>query len=117
NMFLPTVPRALPWVPSEITDGFVISKITVNGQPVNLRPAGGGGRGGRGGRGGGGGAPPTENTASGLQTTRGTINLISPIAPKSTATLEIEWSHKVPGAPGSFNHRMNQRWGDTLFQP
>lgn len=116
NMFLPTVPRALPWVPSEITDGFVITKISVNGQPVNL--AASGGRGGGRGRGGfGGGAAPTENTATGLNTTRGTISLVSPIAPKTNATLEVEWSHKVPGAPGSFNHRMNQRWGDTLFQP
>src|SRR5262249_16628891 len=43
-------------------------------------------------------------------------NLLNAIPAKATATLEIEWSHKVPGGPGQ-NHRMTQRWGDTLFQP
>ena len=34
----------------------------------------------------------------------------------SRASLEIEWNHKVPGGPGQ-NHRMTQRWADTLYQP
>ena len=33
-----------------------------------------------------------------------------------TVKLEIDWNHKVPGGPGA-NHRMTQRWADTLFQP
>ena len=32
------------------------------------------------------------------------------------STVEIEWSHKIPGGPG-IGHRMTQRWADTLFQP
>ncbi|HYV96790.1 MAG TPA: M1 family metallopeptidase [Gemmatimonadaceae bacterium] len=115
NMFLFNVPRAAPWIPAELTDGFVISKVTANGQPVNLTPPPAG-RGG-GGRGGGGPAPRTENSMVGLNTTRGTVQLMDAVPPGATATLEIDWSHKVPGGPNGANHRMTQRWGDTLFQP
>ena len=111
NHFLFDVPRAAPWVPSEQTDGTVITRMTVNGQPVDLDPAPAAGRGGRG------GAPRTENSIAGLKTTRATISLVNPIPAKGRATLEVEWNHKVPGAPGRFNHRMSQRWADTLFQP
>jgi hypothetical protein len=110
NHFLFTVPRAAPWVPSEETDGMVVTRITVNDQPVNLSPTPQG-------RGGGRGGPPMENTLSGARSTLATINLLKPIAPHSDATVEIEWNHKIPGAPGNYNHRMDQRWGDTLFQP
>jgi hypothetical protein len=114
NMFLFNVPRAAPWIPSELTDGFVITRVAVNGQPVNLSPAAGG-RGGRG----RGGPPvrPTENLATGFNTTRGTIQLVNAIPAKGQATLEVEWSHKVPGGPNGANHRMTQRWADTLYQP
>src|SRR5688572_17723436 len=59
NHFLFNVPRAATWVPSEETDGMVVTRITVNGQAVNLTaPAGrGGGRGGP--------AGPAENRAAG----------------------------------------------------
>src|SRR5262249_49195023 len=30
--------------------------------------------------------------------------------------LQVDWSFKVPGGPGS-GHRMTMRWGDTLYQP
>ncbi|MGH7619753.1 MAG: M1 family metallopeptidase, partial [Gemmatimonadaceae bacterium] len=113
NMFLFNVPRAAPWVPAEETDGFAITRMAVNGQPVNLTAApparGGRGRGAPAG-------PPTENVATGLRTTRATILLVHPIPAKGQATIEVEWSHKVPGGPG-VNHRMTQRWGDTLYQP
>jgi hypothetical protein len=55
NLFLFQSPHAAPWVPSENTDGFVISRMTVNGQPVNLSPQAPG-------RGGGRGAAPTAPT-------------------------------------------------------
>ena len=111
NHFLFGVPRAAPWVPAEETDGFVITRMAVNGEPVNLTQVSPlGGRGGRG------NAPRTENTVANLRTTRATISLLHPIAAKASATLEVEWSHKVPGGPG-LNHRMTQRWADTLFQP
>src|SRR5262249_35290151 len=72
NHFLFGVPRAVPWVPAEETDGFVITKLTVNGQPVNLAPAGFGRGGGRGGQ----PQRPTENFATGIRTTRATISLV-----------------------------------------
>ncbi|MDB4914549.1 MAG: Aminopeptidase [Gemmatimonadetes bacterium] len=111
NLFIAQNPHAAPWTPAEVTDGFVISRMTVNGAPVNLAPVGRGG-----GRGGGAPAAPTENRVVGLNTTRATISLVKPIPAKGTATLEIDWSHKVPGGPGA-NHRMTQRWADTLYQP
>jgi hypothetical protein len=116
NMFLFNVPRAAPWVPAELTDGMGITRITVNGQPVNIEPPAG--RGGGGGRGRGAApAPPTENTSSGITTsTRASINLLSAVPAKGRATIEVEWNHKVPGGPGQ-NHRMTQRWADTLYQP
>jgi hypothetical protein len=113
NHFLFNVPRAATWVPSELTDGMKVTRMAVDGKPVNLAPPAGRG----GGRGRGNAAPPTENTAAGLASTRATINLLTPIPPHTKATLEIEWNHKVPGGPGGSGHRMTQRWGDTLFQP
>ncbi|MDB4877910.1 MAG: hypothetical protein JWM41_4356 [Gemmatimonadetes bacterium] len=109
NLFLFQSPHAAPWVPSEETDGFAITRIAVNGQPVNLAP--GPLRGPRGGM-----VPLTENVALGTHTTRATITLLHAIPAKATATIEVEWSHKVPGGPGQ-NHRMTQRWADTLYQP
>src|SRR5436305_9104492 len=38
NHFLFTSPRAAPWVASEETDGMVVTRVSVNGQPVNLNP-------------------------------------------------------------------------------
>jgi hypothetical protein len=115
NHFLFGVPRAASWVPSEETDGMVITRMTVDGRPVNLDPASGG-RGG-GGRGRGAAAPLTENQASGLRSTRATIGLVSAIPPRGRATLEVEWNHKIPGGPAGSGHRMTQRWADTLYQP
>ncbi|HET9425625.1 MAG TPA: M1 family metallopeptidase [Gemmatimonadaceae bacterium] len=109
NHFLFNVPRAAPWVPSELTDGMVITRMTVNGETVNLAPAAPQGRGG---------AAPTPGGpfATGLRSTVARVNLLKHVLPRQTATLEIEWNHKVPGGPGS-GHRMTQRWGDTLYQP
>lgn len=110
NHFLFTVPRAATWVPSEMTDGMVITRMAVNGENVNLSaPAGG--------RGGGRGGQPAGMTVTGLRSTVARVNLEKFITPGQSATLEIEWNHKVPGAPGNFAHRMSQRWGDTLYQP
>ncbi|HSA57567.1 MAG TPA: M1 family metallopeptidase [Gemmatimonadaceae bacterium] len=110
NHFRFGVPRAAPWVPAEETDGMVITRMSVNGQAVNLNPPATGGRGG-------GGAPRTEPTATDLRSTLARINLATPIEPRSTARLEIEWHHKIPGDLTSPRHRMSQRWGDTLYQP
>ena len=106
NLFIAQSPHAAPWTPAEVTDGFVISRITVDGQPVNIA-APTGGRGGGRGFGGGATPPATENRASGINSTRATITLLKSIPAKGRATLEVDWSHKVPGGPGQ-NHRMVQ---------
>jgi hypothetical protein len=111
NHFRWNVPRAAPWSPAEITDGMVITRMAVNGQAVPLdapAPAGG--------RGGGAGATPSGPTATGLQSTNASVRLAAPLQPGQRATLEIDWNHRVPGGPGQ-NHRMTQRWADSLYQP
>src|SRR6476661_458716 len=48
NIFLGNTPQAAPWVPAEITDGMVITRMRVNGDSVSLAgpngPAGEGAR-------------------------------------------------------------------------
>jgi hypothetical protein len=36
NIFLGNTPQSAPWVPSEVTDGMVITRMTVNGAAVEL---------------------------------------------------------------------------------
>src|SRR6478736_1097717 len=43
NIFLGNTPQAATWVPSEVTDGMVITRMTVNGVSVSLAPAPGAG--------------------------------------------------------------------------
>jgi hypothetical protein len=106
NLFLGVTPHLAPWVPAEITDGMVITRMTVDGKTVNLAPT----------------PPPQgatsvpEHSAFGLKLTSARIALANAIKAGATATLEIDWNHKVPGGPGA-NHRMVQRWADTLYQP
>jgi hypothetical protein len=89
----------------------VITSMRVNGQPVNLSPPTAPPRGP-----GPNPARPTEARALGLNATSARIALSTPIARRSTATLEIDWSFKLPGGPGQ-GHRTTMRWGDTLYQP
>jgi hypothetical protein len=105
NLYAPQALRARD-VP-EITDGMKITRITLNGAPVALTaPAG---------------QSPnmavTAPTASGLRSTVARIALPSgsSIQPKTTATLEIDWSFRVPLAQGERGLRMG-RWADSLFQ-
>jgi len=114
NIFRARVPRGSS-VPAETTEGMVVTRLVVNGETVDLnappqRGFRGGGRGGR-------GAAPARLAASGLDQTVARISLATPIAPRSTATLEIDWHTKLPGGPDGRAHRMTQRWDDTLFQP
>ena len=108
NIFRPRAPFALSWLPGEMTDGMVITKLAVNGTAIDLVPAAGGTRGG--------GAGARRLGASGLDRTLATITLAEPIAPKGTATLDISWKTKLPSGPG-VGHRMVQRYDDRLFQP
>ncbi|HTR78827.1 MAG TPA: M1 family peptidase, partial [Gemmatimonadaceae bacterium] len=116
NIFRPSALRQS--APSENTDGFVITTLVVDGDSVDLAGGGRGGRAGGGGGGarGGGRGNPTTTTASGFGTTSGRINLRSPIPPHGIATLQVAWHHQIAGGTGGNGHRMNNRWGDTLFQ-
>jgi hypothetical protein len=109
NIFRAFAPHAAPWVPAEITDGMVVTRIAVNGEEVPLAPQPGGARGNAAGQ--------RRLSAVGLDQTSAGIRLSSPIAARSTATLEIAWRTKLPGGPNGRNHRMTQRFDDTLFQP
>lgn len=114
NIFRGLVPRGTS-VPAENTDGMVVTRLVVNGDPVDLdAPPAAGGRGGGRGQG---AAGLRRTTVSGMDQTLARISLATPIAPQSTATLEIDWHTKLPGGPNGRGHRMTQRFGDTLFQP
>jgi len=107
NIFRGDVPRGTS-VPAENHEGFVITRLTVNGAAIDLsapasRPAA---------HGAGAGSGPF---ISGLHTTSARIGLPTPIAPSATATIEVEWHYKLAGGSGS-GHRMTYRWGDTLYQ-
>jgi hypothetical protein len=108
NIFRALAPRAAPWVPAEVTEGMVVTRIAVNAEEVPLMaPAGARGN----------GPEQRRLSVTGLDQTVAGITLSSPIAPGSNATLEIAWRTKLPGGPNGRNHRMTQRIEDTLFQP
>ncbi|MDH3571052.1 MAG: M1 family metallopeptidase, partial [Gemmatimonadota bacterium] len=92
NIFRATVPRGFS-VPAEITQGMVVTRLAMNGESVAVNPE-----------------PPRNLTNA-------RIALPAPIAPRSSATLEMAWHTKLPGGPDGEGHRMTQRWADTLFQP
>ena len=89
-------------VPAEETEGCVLTKVTVDGASITLVPRGGGAGPGR---------------AANVDTTLARITPPKPVAPRSNATLEIEWRTKLPGGPLGGGHRMTQRFDDRLFQP
>lgn len=114
NIFRERTPFASSWRPSQLTDGMVVTRITVNGAVVDLNPPAP-----QGGRGRGGAPAPGDRrlTATNLTSTLATINLDKPIAAKSSAAIEIAWHTELPGGPDGSGHRMTQRYGDELFQP
>ena len=38
NVFIGTTPQASPWVPAEVTDGMVLTRLTVDGDAAELPP-------------------------------------------------------------------------------
>jgi len=106
NIFRAQAPHAAPWVPAEVTDGMVVTKLEVNGQTIPAATAGARGA----------GATP-QASVTGLDQTVALITLAAPIASKTSATIDIAWSTKLPGGSNGRNHRMTQRFDDTLFQP
>jgi hypothetical protein len=107
NIFAANAARLEPIPPRlEITSGMKVTRLGVNGQAVNLAPP-----------------PPRRGgnlvvagpVAFDLDLTAARIALQSPIAPHSTATVEAEWSFKVPAVENGRGIRMG-RLADTLFQ-
>ncbi len=108
NVFAPSAIRSRAL--NDITGGTVVSAIALNGEAIDLtvRPP----RRRRGGP----PPPPLEmNYVTGLNTTSAVIVLKDPIPARSSATLDIEWSFRVPVAVGGRGLRMGA-WGDSLFQ-
>lgn len=110
NIYRDNVPRA-ETVP-DITDGMVVTKLSVDGASVDLSDrSNAAGRSPRGQA-----RPPlTEPEASGMTQTVATIRLPKPIPAKATATIEAEWHFTVPLVDGVRGLRMG-RWGDSLYQ-
>ncbi len=117
NIFIGNTPKLSPWVPAEVTDGMIITKLSVNGADadVNASPPVPTAQGARS-LANAPAVPAGSLAVFGLRTTRATVGLGSPILPGQSATLAIEWNHRLPGGPG-VGHRMTQRWADTLYQP
>lgn len=109
NIFRPRVPRGFS-TPAETTDGMVVTRIKINGTEVDLK-ANAPRRSGQ--------EPPKieKSFAVGLDQTVATVVLANPIEPRSVATIEIDWSTKLPGGEDGQGHRMTQRWESRLFQP
>jgi hypothetical protein len=106
NVFSPTAQRLRPM--PDITDGMPVTRITVNGEPVNLDPPAPS-------RGRNAPPPPVTLSAYDLDQTSARITLPTPIPPRATATLEIDWNFEVPHATGARGLRMG-RWADSLYQ-
>ena len=112
NIFAANVPRndAVP----EITDGMKITRLTVDGQAADLnegsvgclgpfRP---------------GGLPPeplARPRATDLGQTSACVGLAKPIAPKGSATIEVDWNFRVARIDTGRGYRMG-RWADSLYQ-
>lgn len=107
NIFSANVARA-ERVP-EITGGMTITKMTLDGTDVVTGAVAGGRVAGRRAE------PPTVPTATGLDQTVARIMLPAPVAPGAQATLDIEWSFRVPRVEGGRGLRMGA-WPDSLFQ-
>jgi len=109
NIYAANVPRG-ETVP-EITGGMTVSRLTVNGEAVDLNPPpqvrrrpmpGQAGR-------------EVKLEARNLDQTVAMITLPTPVAAGARVTLEADWSFRVPRAEGERGLRMGA-WGDSLFQ-
>ena len=106
NMFRGTAVRSAGI--TEATDGFRVTKLVINGQSIGVTDTAGTTTSGSTRRG--------PSIADILTGTSARIPLTSPIAAKGSATMEAEWSFRVPLYPaGERGDRMG-RWGDSLYQ-
>lgn len=105
NFFRPDAGRLE--TPSEVTEGMVLSRLVINGQTLDVRDTLG--------------APIPGSTRRRaplsriLAQTSARIPLANPIAAHSSATMEADWTFRVPRADNGRGSRMG-RWADTLYQ-
>ena len=107
NIFTPRAERLEPLARTvEVTEGMKLTRLTVNGQAVNLNPPAFRQ-----------GQSPVANgpVAFGLEQTVARIALKDPIPGKGMATLEADWSFKVPAVEEGRGLRMG-RLADSLYQ-
>lgn len=116
NIFRGHTAKLEPWRISENTEGMVLSRVVVNGARVDLAPPAPPAATRQGNAAPAAPAAPSGPQATNLDRTVATVALAQPVLPGATATIEIDWSFKVPGGPGT-GHRMTMRWADTLYQP
>jgi hypothetical protein len=100
------VPRAATWVPSENTDGMVITSLKAGGVAADLAPTLAMQRDT---------APPVPRLF-GAKSTVARLRMPQQLAAGDSITIEVDWNHKLPGGAG-VGHRMTQRWADSLVQP
>lgn len=107
NLFAPNVSRSGPVI--DITDGMKISKLTINGEAIDIASTVGplvpGSTTRR--------FPPLSVT---LGQTSARIQLPTPIAAHGTGTIEAEWSFRVPAADANERGDRMGRWADSLYQ-
>ncbi|HEX6964837.1 MAG TPA: M1 family metallopeptidase [Gemmatimonadaceae bacterium] len=108
NLFAANVPRAE--VVTDITSGMNVTRLTVNGDTVDLNPPP------RMRRRRGEPQPPVTLAARDLDQTSARIELPNPIAAHDSATLGAEWSFQVPKVVSPTRGIRMGRWGDTLYQ-
>ncbi len=106
NIFAANVPKAESV--TEITDGMPVTRLTVNGEAVDLNPPPRRFR--RGGP-----APDVALAAYGIGETSARITLPNPVPPGGSATLGAEWHFRVALSDGMRGLRMG-RWDDSLYQ-
>ena len=92
NRFAPNVGRSSPV--TEITGGVTVAKVVANGQAVDL----------------------SRRAAQWNTSTVVEVPFITPIGPRSSGTLEVEWSFKVPTIPESRRGDRMGSWGTRLYQ-
>jgi len=109
NIFAPNVPRDRQV--SELTDGMDVTKLTIDGQSVDLTTPAARGEGGFGRPQG----PQTEPLAFNFNLTSAQVRLSQPIPAHGSATLEIEWNFRVPLIPSGRGLRMG-RSPDGVYQ-
>lgn len=108
NIFAPNAIRAVR-MPS-ITEGMILTALSVDGQSVDLNPPARGRFRGRN------NASKPVLAVYDTGTTLATIVLPDPVAAHGSFTLEADWHFTVPKVPAGVRGERMGAWGDSLYQ-